>query len=265
MRHDGARRSSRLSTTAAVALGVASLVVVAGAGSSPVAAKGVRRAKKPAPLAAPSALPASVTPVASVAPIASVSSSAPAIEAAASSSATVPAPAPSAPVAPSKLVIGAGTRVLVFGDSFTDAGFSQRMRKLVEERGGRFFGDGWTSATTKSWATKDRLPNLLFLAKPDVVIVVLGANEVFLGAPEKMAPYVKSIVSTFSSKQCAWVSPALWKGETGIVAVTRANSSPCGFFDSGALKLDKQADGIHPTLKGGATWADTFWSTMVAP
>ncbi len=250
----GTFRSSRMRSGAlALGVGLASLAVVAGAGSAPVVSKGSRRAKKATP-AVPTVIvsvSASALPVMASAPLVA--------------SALSPPPAPSAVPPTIKLPISVGTRVLLFGDSFTDAGFSQRVRKLVEERGGTLVADGWTSATTKSWATKDRLPNLLFNAKPDVVIIVLGANEVFLGAPEKMAPYVRSIVHSLGTKPCAWVSPPLWKGETGIVSVTRTHSSPCAFFDSGALKMDKQPDGIHPTVKGGSTWADAFWSAIVSP
>ena len=252
-------------------LAVASLVVVAGAGSAPVASKGIRRAKKHA-LGASSAVGGNVgkpAVSASGAPPVGVDSS----NGNGNGNGNGGALAVIAPPSPTtltavatKLVIGSGTRVLVFGDSFTDAGFSQRIKQLVTERGGKVWSDGWTSATTKLWATKDRLDNLLAVAKPDVVIIVLGANEVFLSAPEKMGPYVKQIVGKIAGKSCAWVSPPLWKGENGIVSVTKTWSSPsCSFFDSGALKLDKQADGIHPTLKGGTQWADIFWATMVAP
>ncbi|GAC1353100.1 MAG: hypothetical protein NVS3B20_07770 [Polyangiales bacterium] len=164
-----------------------------------------------------------------------------------------------------RLTIAEGTRVLLFGDSFVDAGFAQRMRVLVEQRGGKLFSDAWTSSTTKMWATKDRLGKLLAATKPDVIMVALGANEVLYAAPENCAPNVRAIVLSLHSKSCVWVSPPLWKGETGIVKVERDNAGPCRFFDSSALKLDKQTDGIHPSLKGGTAWADAVWEQTIAP
>ncbi|MGZ3477620.1 MAG: SGNH/GDSL hydrolase family protein, partial [Polyangiales bacterium] len=169
----------------------------------------------------------------------------------------------SVPAIAAKLNITTGTKVLVFGDSMVDAGFAQKLRKLVEARGGTLVHDAWTSATTSTWSKGERLDNLLFVHKPDVVIVALGANEVFLPSPEAVAPRVGAIVGKLAPRSCFWVSPPLWKGETGIVAVERANASPCGFFDSGSIPVERAKDGIHPTLKGGGDWADAVWSAIV--
>ena len=196
--------------TAATAFCVLTAVVLAG-GKGPVTAHGKRRAKKGVASAATMPLP---PPSAS-----------------ASASVLPPLPSVSAavPVPPAKIVIGAGTKVLVFGDSMVDAGFAQKLKKMVEARGGTLVHDGWTSATTSTWSKGERLDNLLFVHKPDVVIIALGANEVFLPSPESVAPRVRAIVAKLAPRSCVWVSPPLWKGETGIVAVERANSTPCGF------------------------------------
>lgn len=238
---DPMRRRSVL-LTVATAFCVLTAVVFAG-GKGPVTAHGKRRAKKGVASAATMPAPAPST----------------------SASASVPPPLPSVSAAvpvPAKLVIGPGTKVLVFGDSMVDAGFAQKLKKLVEARGGTLVHDGWTSATTSTWSKGDRLDNLLFLHKPDVVIVALGANEVFLPSPESVAPRVRAIVSKLAPRSCLWVSPPLWKGETGIVAVEKANSAPCGFYDSGNVKVERAKDGIHPTPKGGGDWADAVWSSI---
>jgi lysophospholipase L1-like esterase len=232
--------------TAATAFCVLSAVVLAG-GKGPVTAHGKRRAKK------------------GVASAATMPAPAPSTSASASAGVLPPLPSVSAavPVLPAKLVIGPGTKVLVFGDSMVDAGFAQKLKKMVEARGGTLVHDAWTSATTSTWSKGDRLDNLLFVHKPDVVIVALGANEVFLPAPEAVAPRVRAIVSKLAPRSCFWVSPPLWKGETGIVAVEKANSAPCGFYDSGMVKVERAKDGIHPTPKGGGDWADAVWAAIV--
>lgn len=241
------RRSTVL--TAMTAIAVLLGVVAAGAGSSPVLGKGKRRKAKAASLQLP--------PIAS-APVASASASvAPSVSA---SVAVAPVPPP----VTARLAIGKGTKVLVFGDSMVDAGFAQRLQKLVEARGGSLVHDAWTSSTTSGWSKGERLDNLLALHKPDVVIVALGANEVFLPAPEAVAPRVRAIVQKLGQRACLWVSPPLWKGETGIVGVEKANSAPCGFFDSGGVTVQRAKDGIHPTPKGGSDWADAVFSA-VAP
>ena len=154
--------------------------------------------------------------------------------------------------------------MLVFGDSFVDAGLSQRLKKHVQERGGKLLADSWTSSTTVAWSSGDRLNNLLAAFKPDVVFISIGANEVFLPAPEARAQYVRSIVKRLAGRPCVWVGTPLWKGETGITAVERANAPPCAYFDSSALEIARNPDKIHPSPKGGAAWADAVWDASVA-
>ncbi len=145
-----------------------------------------------------------------------------------------------------------------------DSGFSQRIGVLVKARGGMLVSDAWTSATTTTWSQGDRLEKLLRLVKPTHVLVVLGANEVFLPRPEGLSPFVRAIVTQVSARPCAWVTPPLWKGETGIVGVTKANAAPCRFFDSSSVSVARRKDGIHPNDQGGADWADAVWAAFFA-
>jgi lysophospholipase L1-like esterase len=154
--------------------------------------------------------------------------------------------------------------VLVLGDSMADAGFSQRMAAKVKARGGTLESDAWTSASTTTWARGDRLDKLLARVKPTHVFVVLGANEVFIPNPDVLAPNVRTIVGKVAAQPCVWVTPPLWKGETGIVAVEKAHAAPCRFFDSSTLAIARRKDGIHPTDAGGADWADAVWTALVA-
>jgi lysophospholipase L1-like esterase len=233
------------------------IAIAAGSGGL-VLTKRARRSRPTVAAFASSSTSSSASTAASLTSSAAVPPSSALAPTVASASAT---PAPDAPTP--LLTIGRGTRVLAFGDSMVDAGFSQELRKRIEARGGTLVTDGWTSSSTKTWAQGERLSRLLASARPDVVIITLGANEVFLPAPEQAAANVRSIVKKLGDRPCVWVGPPLWKGETGIVGVERRHSAPCGFFDSGALKLDRQPDGIHPNGKGGALWAEAVWNAFV--
>jgi lysophospholipase L1-like esterase len=164
-----------------------------------------------------------------------------------------------------RLRIAPGARVLVFGDSMVQAGLAMRLGNLVKARGGTLEFDGWTSSTTAKWATGDRLAKLLERVNPDVVFIALGSNECFLGDPVKAAPNVRAIVAQLAGRQCVWVGPPVWKGETGIVGVERDASSPCAFYDSGKLEIKRYEDGIHPNLEGGIYWANKVWEASVEP
>ena len=273
-------RSRSALLPAAAALVVLFAVVAAGM-AGPVAGKGSKRRAKAATFAsAPSAPTAPTAPAGSfssttattpsVGPSVAPATVAPAAPASVAPSAQggTPSPAPAAPSSsgtapPARLAIGKGTRVLVFGDSMVASGFGQHLQKKVSDLGGTLVYDAWGSSSTTAWSKGARLDNLLVKHKPDVVIVALGANEVFLPTPEALAPRIRSIVEKFAPRPCLWVSPPLWKGETGIVGVEQRNSAPCAFHDTGSTGIERGTDGIHPTLRGGAAWAEKVWASAI--
>ncbi|MEO7093303.1 MAG: SGNH/GDSL hydrolase family protein, partial [Polyangiales bacterium] len=148
--------------------------------------------------------------------------------------------------------------------SMVTAGLGQRFEKLAKARGAKYADNHWSSSTTKTWSESERLPNLLFKNKPDVVFIAIGSNEVYF-LDKHADEYIKTIVKKLAGRPCVWIGPPVWKKQTGIVEAERDNSSPCAFFDSSTLQLDRQPDGIHPSLKGGAQWAEAVWAATVAP
>jgi hypothetical protein len=168
-----------------------------------------------------------------------------------------PAPPPAPPPIPK------GTAVLLVGDSFALAGFTQALKPRMKELGVRYEVHAETSSFTTTWAGKMEL--LVANTQPDLVILVLGANEMSNIEPVTHAPAVKRIVEGIKGRPCVWVSPPLWKKDTGMMEVIREHSAPCRFFDSDALvtqPIPRQADKVHPTDAGGAIWADAFWAWL---
>ena len=80
--------------------------------------------------------------------------------------------------------------------------------------------DAWTSATTSTWSKGDRLDNLLFVHKPDVVIVALGANEVTVGSEYNVAH------STDGATSWTW-TPTKFVPMSYSVAVSPITPRPC--------------------------------------
>jgi lysophospholipase L1-like esterase len=157
------------------------------------------------------------------------------------------------------------TAVLHIGDSFTLAGFSQSLRPRMKALGVRYEVRAETSSYTTSWASK--MERLVSDMQPDLIIINLGANEVANTNPPAHAYAVRGIVRAIGGRPCVWVSPPLWRKDTGMIDVIRANSAPCRFYDSDKLvgqPIPRQGDKIHPSDKGGAIWADAFWSWLEA-
>jgi hypothetical protein len=154
-----------------------------------------------------------------------------------------------------------GKVVLHVGDSMV--GGHQGLTKFLEAKfvaaGAKFVRDWKVSEQVVSFDKSKRLRELLDKHKPDIVIITLGANDVFVPYPQSLAPNVQRIAKRIAPRECVWMGPPTWKPDTGIVEVIRSNASPCRFFDGSSLKLDRGKDGIHPNDKGGAAWANAFW------
>ena len=154
--------------------------------------------------------------------------------------------------------------VLHIGDSFLMAGFSQALRPKMKAVGALYEVRSEQASYTTSWHMK--LAKLVGDYHPDLVIINLGANEVTLTDPAARADAVERLIKIVGNRPCVWVSPPLWRKDTGIIEVFRKHTSPCRFFDSDAHAgpISRQPDGIHPDGAGGATWADAFFRWLLA-
>ena len=64
--------------------------------------------------------------------------------------------------------------------------------------------------------------------------------------------------------QRVWVTPPLWKPDTGFIKVIHENAAPCRTIDSTALvgDLPRKRDKIHPNDEGREIWADAVMSWL---
>ncbi|WP_394828523.1 SGNH/GDSL hydrolase family protein [Pendulispora albinea] len=220
------------------------MVATLGCGSDPTSPKSDSPAAPSASPAAPSASPA--------APSASNPSPAPD---------PVPAPDPAAP----RLTPDRVHTVLHLGDSMV--GFRRGLTMALETRfksaGAKFYSNSWTSAQIRTFDEDERLTKLVRKAKPDIVILNLGSNNVLNPNPEALAANIRSIVKKMQPAACYWLGPPLpikaVKRDKGVRRVIAENIAPCKFFDTSRLVLERQTDHIHPTDRGGEIWADAVW------
>ena len=158
----------------------------------------------------------------------------------------------------------AGKTVLHVGDSMVGGNFG--LTKALEQKftaeGAKFLRDFKVSESIISYDHSPKLKGLLEKHHPDIVILTLGTNDVFVPFPAALAGNVQNIVKRIGARECYWMGPPTWKPDTGIVQVLKDNVTPCKFYDSSSLKLQRAGDGIHPTDRGGADWATSFWTFL---
>ena len=166
-----------------------------------------------------------------------------------------PVPVPTDPVLARTLK---GKTVLVLGDSMIVTGFEIWIRAAIHKHGGIFRRWSWASSTTRKWANSGVLERALRKYHPDIVLILLGSNELYLDHPEERARHVKTIVRKLGKRPFWWLSPPVWGKQTGIVDVIRRNVPRGRFYPFNHHKIARMKDGHHPSPWGARTWAYDF-------
>lgn len=150
-----------------------------------------------------------------------------------------------------------GKRVLMFGDSMVNCGINVWLAPWFRHHGvASYVTRSWASSTTVSWAHAPKLTRYLWRFDPDVVIVMLGSNELFHPYPRMKIRPIQRILKRIGKRRLIfWIGPPAWKPDKGIIAVMRAQLPSGHFFDSAPLSLRRQKDGYHPNMAGSKTWA----------
>lgn len=171
----------------------------------------------------------------------------------------VAAPSPPAPE-PASLK---GKKVLHVGDSMVGGnwGLTRALEGKLEPEGAKIVRHTKVSETLASMDKDPTLKDLLRTHEPDIVIITLGTNDTDVPYPDVYAKHVANIAKRIAPRECWWMGPPK---DAPVNKVIKENSAPCKFFDSSTLMLDRAKDGIHPSDKGGAQWANEFWAAFRA-
>jgi hypothetical protein len=168
-----------------------------------------------------------------------------------------PTSSTSAPPDPASYGFPKETLILHVGDSFAGS-LGVPLGKRFKAAGMRTVLEFETPSYIPTWASGKELPQYIVKYSPSLVIITLGANEVELVNPEQRAGAIKRLVGKLGGRPCVWVIPPLWKPDTGIFNVIRANAAPCRVLESDSIvhDLTRQKDKIHPNDPAREVWAD---------
>lgn len=256
-------RTPRLALACAAALlaGAVPFLAACGEPAHPVAPRAPAT-----PVAAPSAAPPSPATAAVAGDAAAPDALAGAPERGSDGADAGPDAAPAEEAAksrPEPPPIPPSTAVLHVGDSMVPQ-LARALRPRFREYGVRYEMRFEQSTFTSTWA--GRMPALVAATQPHLVLVTLGGNELANPQPENHARFVRRIVESIGARPCIWITPPLWRDETGIFDVIQKNAAPCRFFETDVHvdgPIERVGDGIHPTPDGGVTWADALWPWLM--
>lgn len=153
--------------------------------------------------------------------------------------------------------------VLHIGDSFVHSGLTQRLREHLKPLGVRYEVRAEHSTNSLDWAK--RMPEIVASTQPDLVIVTLGGNEIGSKHLDVQGRAVERIVKTIGDRPCVWTTPPLWMEESGVFDAIQQHLAPCRFFETDVEVgkfIPRRDDKIHPTMEGGAMWADKLFAYL---
>lgn len=153
-----------------------------------------------------------------------------------------------------------GKTVLMFGDSMVNCGVNVWLEPWLKRQGvSRYVTRSWASSTTLSWSITPKLDTYLWQVDPDIVIVLLGSNELFHPFPRMKVKPIQTILKRLEPHRLVlWVGPPAWKPDKGIIATMKSVVPRGRFFDSSKVAMGRQKDGYHPSMAGSKTWAETL-------
>lgn len=165
-------------------------------------------------------------------------------------------PAPPAPQEPA--VDSSAQRILLIGDSMV-AGLMHRLQDYAEANGHELKSVIWYTSSTQWYGESDTLRYFIQQSQPTFIIMVLGANELFIrNIAERRSGFVKEIIRQMDTIPFVWAGPPNWKDDTGINDMIETAVGPGRFFLSARLSYERASDGAHPTRQSSAMWMDSI-------
>lgn len=154
-------------------------------------------------------------------------------------------------------------KILIIGDSMLEH-LRWRLRDYCKENGHQMESIIWYSSQSEWFGISDTLSYYIKLTKPTYIILVLGANEMFVGDIIKQrTPYVKHIMDQIDTIPYVWVGPPNWRKDTGINDMILRNVGSKRYFPSKNLTYKRFADGAHPRPESAYMWMDSIASFIM--
>lgn len=148
-------------------------------------------------------------------------------------------------------------RILLIGDSMLE-GLRLRLRDYCQENGHDQKTVIWYSSQSKWYGQTYTLSHFIKQYKPTYVLLVLGANELFVPQIKtKRSRYVKHIVAQLDTIPYVWIGPPNWKEDTGINELIVEHVGQMRYYPSKDLTFARTSDGAHPTHRSAAMWMDS--------
>jgi hypothetical protein len=153
-------------------------------------------------------------------------------------------------------------KFLLIGDSMLE-GLGYRLNDYCRQNGHTMNSVIWYSSSSLWYGNCDTLAYFIKKFEPTYIILVLGANELFIKDIYKRDAFVKHILKQIGSRKYIWVGPPNWKDDTGINNLIVKNTGYKRYYPSKNLTYKRSKDGAHPTRESAVVWMDSVASFIM--
>ena len=154
-------------------------------------------------------------------------------------------------------------KILLIGDSMLE-GLGPRLKDYTAYNNHDLKTVIWYSSSTEYFGTSDTLKYFINQYKPTYIMLVLGANELFVNDIKRQRQhYVRKILTQIDTLNYVWIGPPNWKDDTGINDLILNNVGKGRYFPSKNLNYKRAKDGAHPTHESSAIWMDSIASWIM--
>ncbi len=152
-------------------------------------------------------------------------------------------------------------RILLIGDSMLEQ-LRWAVRDYAQANGHKLYTVMWYSSQSKWFGESDTLKYYINKYQPTYIILVLGANELFVSdIKQKRGKFVRKIVADMGNIPFVWVGPPNWKKDTGINDLILRYATSGRYYPSYKISLNnpefkRYKDGAHPLPATAKYWFD---------
>lgn len=156
--------------------------------------------------------------------------------------------------------------VMVIGESNVNAGFTQYFGAFVKQSGAKYKSYSSVGISIITWCRSGKLKQLITEHKPDLVVFMVGGNDVFTPYPKYIIPDIECMLKTVQKIPFYWIMPPNLKWyerqfdkKTPLIPVIEEVVGTEKSFRADTLTLSMAGDQKHTNIKGGKKLAELFF------
>lgn len=156
--------------------------------------------------------------------------------------------------------------VMVIGESNVNAGFTQYFGAFIKQSDAKYKSYSSVGISIITWCRTGRLKNLIAEHKPDIVIFMVGGNDVYTPYPKYLANDIECMLKALNEIPFYWIMPPNLKWyekqfgkPTPLIPVIQDIVGRERSFRADTLSLPMAGDQKHTTIKGGKKLAELFF------